>query len=127
MNTKWLLIGGLLDGEIKEINDNFVKEGRLVSFLERPIADVLHHGLIAVHYKMIVRGAITDVITGGVLAHESLSPVQAYKMLILHYQTKIKSRTNSGHMVDESDNSNPNDVDSTSRPKEGQPTEESPA
>jgi hypothetical protein len=88
MNTTWLLIGGLLDGEIRTINDNFVKEGRLISFVETPAEG----GLVSVHYKMIVRGAVTDRISGGVLMHESLNPVQAYKMLILHYSTKLPTQ-----------------------------------
>jgi len=54
------------------------------------LVDNVDGKMFAIWYNMIVRGgAVTDRISGGVLAHESLSPVQAYKMLILHYSTKL--------------------------------------
>lgn len=84
MKKTWTVIGGLCDGQIKELDDSLVGGQTYCVGGQRGRKNVCH----MVQYDS-TRGAVTDRISGGVLAHESLSPVQAYKMLILHYSTKL--------------------------------------
>ena len=92
MKRTWLCVGGIDDGVIRTLEDEQVASGS-IAFINLP-ADITAGVKLdcMVKYHVQVRGGICDGITGGVLTHESVNPVQAYKMLVEQYAKKLDTQ-----------------------------------